>query len=144
MRKLNVFIASLVILSFILSGCMAMRPKSSTSAPRKTLKDVEVDESLLAPPAASAGAKKAAIVVDTKDLESLNKMNKAVEDYVLKSDPKAFADICQQKTFDCFVGGKSFPASKKKIKRKVPPYASGSKMGLQGEERVQIKYDFYP
>ncbi len=82
--------------------------------------------------------------MDSKDLQTLEKMDKAIEAFVLKNDPKAFTKLCKEKRFDCQVDGKMFPAGKKKTSRTVPPYASGSKMGLRGEVRVHVKYDFYP
>lgn len=92
----------------------------------------------------SEPSKTTGIVVDAKDMALLDKMSKAVEAYVFKNDKKEFKTLCQDKHFDCFVSEKPFPKGKKKINRTVPPYASGAKMGLHGEERVQVKYDFYP
>lgn len=94
--------------------------------------------------AAEEPKKVSGIVVDAKDLQVLEKMNKAVEVFVLKNEKSEFMNLCKDMRFDCFVDEKSFPNRKKKILRKVPPYASGSKMGLQGETRVHVKYDFYP
>ncbi|WP_081110920.1 hypothetical protein [Bdellovibrio bacteriovorus] len=89
-------------------------------------------------------AKPSAIVVDGADVQTLEKMTKAVEAYVLKNQKDDLTKLCKDKRFDCFVDGKVYPKGKKSVKRTVPPYASGSKMGLQGETRVQVKYDFYP
>ena len=88
--------------------------------------------------------KNAPIVVDDKDLNVLEQMNKSVEDYIVKKDKIGFQKLCRNKHFDCWINNKPFPPRKKKIPRKVPPYASGSKMGLHGEERVHIRYEFYP
>lgn len=88
--------------------------------------------------------KNAPIVVDDKDLNLLEQMNKSVEDYILKKDKIGFQKLCRNTHFDCLINDKPFPVRKKKIQRKVPPYASGSKMGLHGEERVHIRYEFYP
>lgn len=74
----------------------------------------------------------------------LERMTKAIEVYVHKGDKKEFTQLCKDRRFDCYVGEKLFPAGRKKITRKAPPYALGSKMGLQGEERVQARYEFYP
>lgn len=84
------------------------------------------------------------IVVDNSDIELTNRMLKAVDNYVFKGDAKEFTDLCTDTRFDCVVNSKRFPASRKKIKRKVPPFVSGSKSGLQGNERVNVKYSFYP
>ena len=93
-----------------------------------------------------SGAKPEAsgIVVDPQDLAALDRMTKAAELYVHKGDKKEFTALCKDKRFDCYVADKFFPAKKKKTARAIPPYASGSKMGLQGEERVQVRYEFYP
>ena len=89
-------------------------------------------------------AKAAGIVVDAQDEKTLERMNVAVEAYVLKHQVKDFTKLCQDSRFDCFVEEKVFPKGKKKLARSVPPYASGSKMGLQGEVRVQVRYEFFP
>lgn len=84
------------------------------------------------------------IVVDPQDLAILERMTKAVELYVHKGSKKEFNTLCKDKRFDCFLNEKNHPAKKKKTARGIPPYASGSKMGLQGEERVHLRYEFYP
>ncbi|WP_415062922.1 hypothetical protein [Bdellovibrio sp.] len=84
------------------------------------------------------------IVVSPKDLQKHDKMTKALEAYILKGDKTSFAALCKDSHFDCFVDNKAYPKNKKKQTRKVPPYASGSKMGLQGENRIHVRYDFYP
>lgn len=110
-----------------------------TSAAKKTDKSGAKSEASPAELARHSG-----IVVDPQDLAALERMTKAVELYVHKGDKKEFSALCKDKRFDCYVADKFFPAKKKKIARAVPPYASGSKMGLQGEERVQVRYEFYP
>ncbi len=92
----------------------------------------------------SESAPSSSIVVSPKDLQMHDKMTKALEAYVLKGDKNSFASLCKNSHFDCFVDNKAYPKNKKKQIRKVPPYASGSKMGLQGENRVHVRYDFYP
>ena len=89
-------------------------------------------------------SKSAGIVVDAQDEKTLARMNLAVEAYVLKHQTKDFTTLCQDPRFDCFVEDKLFPRGKKKTARSAPPFASGSKMGLQGEVRVQVRYEFYP
>ena len=91
-----------------------------------------------------AGSRATGIVVDNKDLQALDSMTKAVEAYVIKGEKKSFANLCNDKRFDCSVDDVSYPKGKKKVLRTVPPYATGTKMGLQGERRIQVKYDFYP
>ncbi|QDK37096.1 hypothetical protein [Bdellovibrio sp. NC01] len=92
----------------------------------------------------TATGKEAGIVVDNSDIETSNRMSKAVDAYVFKNQKDEFTNLCKDERFDCFVNEKRFPKGRKKIKRKVPPFLSGSKMGLQGETRVRVKYDFYP
>lgn len=87
---------------------------------------------------------KTSIVVGPKDLQTLEKMDKALEGFVLRNETKIFTSLCKEKRFDCYVGDVLYPKTKTKVTRKVPPYASGSKMGLQGENRIQARYDFYP
>lgn len=101
--------------------------------------------------AASAGAssvavagKSAAIVVDAKDIALLEKMTKAVEAFVIKNEKMSFTSLCRDKRFDCFIDEQPYPSGKKKVSRTTPPYASGSKMGLQGEKRIQVRFNFYP
>lgn len=87
---------------------------------------------------------KTSINVGPKDLQTLEKMDKALEGFVLRNETKIFTSLCKEKRFDCYVGEVLYPKTKKKVARKVPPYASGSKMGLQGENRIQARYDFFP
>ncbi|KYG61644.1 hypothetical protein AZI86_18265 [Bdellovibrio bacteriovorus] len=87
---------------------------------------------------------KTSISVGPNDLRTLEKMDKALEGFVLRNETKIFTSLCKEKRFDCYVGDVLYPKTKKKVSRKVPPYASGSKMGLQGENRIQARYDFYP
>lgn len=128
-----------LILTVLCNGCAI-----------KAKRDLPLDfgkEAKAPPPAVTESAKSVkttSVVVEAKDLATLEKMNKAVEAYVLKNEPKSFKDLCKDKRFDCFIDEKKYPAQRKKIVRNVPPYASGSKMGLQGETRVHVRYDFYP
>jgi|GEM_PF-2204380 len=129
----------LVSLLAFLNACAHHAAKDSSPLEFDDDSKTSVSAAKKAEPAKTKG-----IVVDSKDLAVLEKMNKAVEAYVLKNEKKQFTSLCKDKRFDCFVDEKAYPHSKKKIARKVPPYASGSKMGLQGEARVHVKYDFYP
>ena len=87
---------------------------------------------------------KAAIVVEQADIDAADRMTKAVDAFVFNNQPEEFTALCKEERFDCFVDNKRYPKDKKRVKRSVPPFLSGSKMGLQDEKRVQIKYDFYP
>ena len=91
-----------------------------------------------------AAPKEAGIVVDSEDIEAGNRMSKAVDAFVFKGQKEDFTALCKDVRFDCFVNDKRFPKGRKKIKRKVPPFLSGSKMGLQGDTRVRVRYNFYP
>lgn len=84
------------------------------------------------------------IVVDGDDMELANKMTKAVDNYVFKDEEEEFKALCDGQRFDCWVNETPYPKGKKKIARTVPPFLSGSKMGLRGEERVQVRFTFYP
>ncbi len=84
------------------------------------------------------------IVVDGDDMELANKMTKAVDNYVFKDEEEEFKALCDGPRFDCWVNEMPYPKGKKKIARTVPPFLSGSKMGLRGEERVQVRFTFYP
>jgi hypothetical protein len=132
-------------------GCAALKEKNSSwdhEAPtNSSAKKSSTGASSAATKTSSTSTTtsvKSSIVVDEKDLQALEKMNKALEAYVLKNEEASFKSLCKDKRFDCFVDEKAYPKGKKKNLRKVPPYASGSKMGLKGEVRVQARYDFYP
>ncbi|UXR65070.1 hypothetical protein EZJ49_02260 [Bdellovibrio bacteriovorus] len=112
---------------------------------KKTSSAKKIDKPGAKPEASPAElSRNSGIVVDPQDLAVLDRMTKAVELYVHKGSKKEFTALCKDKRFDCYVADKFFPAKKKKTARAIPPYASGSKMGLQGEERVQVRYEFYP
>lgn len=127
----------LVLSLLVLAGCVT-KPQSS-DLDFDDVKSAQTKKQEKQEPVKTSG-----IVVGPKELQLLDKMNKAVESYVLKNEKAQFNKLCKDKRFDCFVDEKMYPTKKKKISRAVPPYASGSKMGLQGEQRVHVKYDFYP
>lgn len=129
----------LILVAMSITGCAI---KTKRSLP---LDIGKVEKTAPATPSEAGKAiKPPSVIVDSEDLEVLEKMNKAVESYVLKSDAKPFTELCKDKRFDCFIDEKKYPKQRKKILRTIPPYASGSKMGLQGEVRVHVRYDFYP
>lgn len=129
----------LVLMALWVGGCAIKARNESQPDVVKEEKTV-----LKSAPQAVKVAKVASVVVDTEDLVALEKMNKAVEAYVLKNEPKSFRSLCKDMRFDCYVNDEVVPPGRKKSVRKVPPYASGSKMGLQGETRIHLRYDFYP
>ncbi|MEK2688050.1 hypothetical protein [Bdellovibrio sp. GT3] len=86
----------------------------------------------------------AGIVVQPADLELGDKMARAMDAYVFSNESADFTALCKDERFDCYVDDKRFPKDRKRVKRKVPPFLSGSKMGLQDEKRIHIKYNFYP
>lgn len=134
-RMKKVLLIPLMIL--VIAACAGKNHESS--APILVDKPKRLEK-----PAVVETTKTASVVVDVKDLQVLEKMNKAIEAYVLKKQKKEFMALCKDSRFDCFMDEKPFPKLKKKITRTLPPYASGSKMGLQGETRVHVRYDFYP
>lgn len=126
-------------------GCATQKKETANWDEFNDLKSSSTEKSKKSEkPAPDTSSKPSAIVVDGSDVQTLEKMTKAVEAYVLKNQKDDFTKLCKDKRFDCFVDSKAYPKGKKSVKRTVPPYASGSKMGLQGETRVQVKYDFYP
>lgn len=139
----NILIA--LIAALLLSSCASMNKSSSTgSKESKSSNTGSVDHSAKSSTDKAAPAKESGIVVDNADIETGNRMAKAVDAYVFKNQKTEFTNLCKDARFDCFVNDKRFPKGRKKIKRNVPPFLSGSKMGLQGENRIRVKYDFYP
>lgn len=82
--------------------------------------------------------------VSGADIEVINKMIKAVDDYVFRQQKDEFTALCKDARFDCRVNEKRFPAGKSKVKRKISPFVSGSKTGLQDSVRITVRYSFYP
>lgn len=133
------------LFALVFVGCVTHQSRPMPwSESRESVEPVAPGKVIKKSSSSSVSTVKTSIVVDQKDLQTLEKMNKALEDFVLKSEAKAFSSLCKDKRFDCYVDDKIYPKKKKKMARKVPPYASGSKMGLQGEKRIQGRYDFYP
>jgi hypothetical protein len=143
----------------VLGLCVAVMMLSSCATLKKSFCDCNCDEyaefatpearakaAAAAKPAAKPkpGTKNQGIVVEQTDLDAADRMGKAVDNYVFGKEAGEFTDLCSQDKFDCYVDGRRFPKGRKKIKRKVPPFLSGSKMGLQDDKRVQVKYEFYP
>ena len=84
------------------------------------------------------------VSVNPGDIELTDKMQAAMDNYVFKDEKNEFANLCKDIRFDCTLDGKRFPKGKKKIRRKIPPFMSGSKTGVVGDQRVLLKYNFYP
>lgn len=82
--------------------------------------------------------------VNPADFELTAKMQAAMDDYVFKDEKTEFMALCADPRFDCTLNDKRFPKEKKKIRRKIPPFMSGSKMGVVNNERILLKYNFYP
>ncbi|WP_413293174.1 hypothetical protein ACLSU7_17450 [Bdellovibrio sp. HCB185ZH] len=108
--------------------------------PRVIIKKVPGEPAPVKPQVKTGGG----IVVQQADLELGDKMARAMDAYLFSNEPAEFTQLCKDERFDCFVDDKRFPKDRKRIKRKVPAFLSGSKMGLQDEKRIHIKYNFYP
>ena len=147
MVRRTLLITSLLFLSSCVSVKRAIcdcyqQPKSVAAAPapahvEKAVKPVKLVKKKKTPTQES-------IVVDDADIELSNKMTAAVDTYVFKDDPEEFKKLCSESRFDCWVNEKKFPAGKKSIARTIPPFLTGSKMGLRGDERIQVRFNFYP
>lgn len=142
----------LILSSLMLSACATVdtrpltlddEPGVASSLVKKSSSSMRVNKTNLKAEDATA-TPTAGIQVSAEDLAVANRMMTAMDAYVFKNEKTDFTKLCKDKRFDCQVNDKKFPAGKKVAKRKVPPYMSGSKMGLQAEERVQVRYDFYP
>jgi hypothetical protein len=84
------------------------------------------------------------IVVDQSDIEAEKKMSKAIDEFVFKKQAQRLTQLCRDPRFDCYINDRLFPIGRKLKTHKVPPFLSGSKMGLHDEQQVRVKYDFYP
>lgn len=146
----------LILLSFLLNACatvdetpLTLDDEPSTSAPKTaskttSTKSASTKSSDKADKAGKTEKAEAGILVDNADVELANRMTVAMDAFVFKNERTEFTKLCKDKRFDCIVDEKAFPVGKKKAKRKVPPFMSGSKNGIQGDTRVYVKYDFYP
>jgi hypothetical protein len=143
---------SLIFLTFLLHGC-ATTPVDTTpltlddepsASSSKAAGKTSGSKSTKADKTGKSDKADASIVVDNGDVELANRMTVAMDAFVFKNERTEFTQLCKDKRFDCLVDDKRFPQGKKKAKRKVPPFMSGSKNGIQGDHRVQVKYDFYP
>lgn len=138
-----------VVLIFAISGCASLKkhfcdcPCAEGSHAAASATGVYATSHGSGGGASSARVNKP-INVSEADLELTTKMQEAMDDYVLKGDVQPFTNLCADPRFDCSVNEKRFPKTKKKIRRKVPPFMSGSKMGTVGDQKVTLKYNFYP
>ncbi|MGE5085768.1 MAG: hypothetical protein ACM3MG_05660 [Bacillota bacterium] len=142
MKKVLLLIGTVMLLS----SCATLRKKfcdcDCTVDIAEKKRPVQVVHPVKATKTVAKG--KAGIVVEQADIDAADRMTKAVDAYVFNNQSEEFTALCKEERFDCFVDEKRFPKDKKRVKRSVPPFLSGSKMGLQGDKRVKIKYDFYP
>ena len=149
---------TLACLSLILNACatvdetpLTLDDEPSVASPQTPSKSANTKpattksgNSKTASKAAKTEKVEAGIVVDNTDVELANRMTVAMDAFVFKNERTEFTKLCKDKRFDCLVDDKVFPTGKKKTKRKVPPFMSGAKNGIQGDTRVYVKYDFYP
>ncbi len=84
------------------------------------------------------------VAIEGTNSEVADKVSKAMENFVFKAEKEEFASFCRDVRIDCTVNGKSFPKGKKKVARTSQPFFVGSKNGLQGTERLIVKFKFYP
>ncbi len=136
MKLLSEYILFFVLAAVVTTSCSHIK----TARQDQVNKEVDQDLASLRDSSKFTTAK----VVSPQDIATLDKMNKALEDYIHRKDSKELLKICKDLRFDCYLDNKIYPQSRKKIKRTIQPYATGSKMGLHGEERVQIRYEFFP
>ncbi|WP_413584821.1 hypothetical protein [Bdellovibrio sp. HCB274] len=146
-------ILGLCVLAVLLSSCATMKKNfckceeeldlPPECKPRIIIKKVPVPGAPAAKPQPQVKTG-GGIVVQQSDVDLGDKMARAMDAYVFNNEADDFTNLCKDERFDCFVDDKRFPKERKRIKRKVPPFLSGSKMGLQDEKRIRIKYDFYP
>lgn len=134
---------------FLLPSCASIKKSLCDYAPTREAHSASehhrVSESRAAEKSSERIPEKSAnIVVDSDDIAAGHAMLKAVDSYVFKNQKDDFLRLCQDPRFDCFVNDKRFPRGRKKTKRRVPPYMSGSKMATQDEKQFRVKYDFYP
>lgn len=144
----------LILVSFLLNGCatvdetpLTLDNEPTTAAPKIENKKTGGGKTTNSKSADKSGKQdkaEAGIVVDNTDVELANRMTVAMDAFVFKNERTEFTKLCKDKRFDCVVDEKVFPAGKKKTKRKVPPFMSGAKNGIQRDTRVYVKYDFYP
>lgn len=131
-------VISAISLMFSLIGVSCSHIKTA----REDQISKEVDQELASP--YQADTKVDSKHVSSQDVQTLEKMNKAIEDYVHRKNSKEVTKLCKDLRFDCYLDNKIFPKGRKTVKRSLPPYATGSKMGTHGEDRVQMRYEFFP
>ena len=142
-------VAFVLVCLFLLSSCASFKKSlcdcSQTRDAHSVSEHHRMSESRASEKSSERIPEKAAnIVVDSDDIAAGHAMLKAVDSYVFKNQKDEFLRLCQDPRFDCFVNEKRFPKGRKKIKRKVSPYMSGSKLGTQDDKQIRVKYDFYP
>ena len=135
---MKIILSSLLLVLF-LTSCSHLGLKTVRNSNHETSEDLDFD-----PEPARARAHNPGKVVSAKDTKTMEDINKAMEAYINRKDSKDLTKLCQDLRFDCYVDNKVFPAKRKKVKRSIPPFATGSKLGLHGEDRVQVRYEFFP
>ncbi len=98
------------------------------------------------PPRASAPTEEAsAPVVDEAEEMLGGEIYSAMDAFVFNKDEKRMMVFCKSNQVQCWLNDKKWPAGKKLDRKKLQksPFMTGSKMGLRGDERVQIRWEFY-
>lgn len=69
----------------------------------------------------------------------------AMDAFVFNKDEKRMLVFCKSTQVQCWLNDKRWPIGKKLDRKKLKksPFMTGSKMGLRGDERVQIRWEFF-
>lgn len=156
----------LSVMGLFLSSCATVKkmicdcqpPKIENSKPTKKsyykaakpVKKVNANEAKKSEPAVPGAAVSSTEVVvdeppDIAEVMLEGEVYEAMDAFVFEGDEKGFSKFCNSEQVQCWVKDKKWPAKKKLNKKKLQktPFMTGSKMGLRGEERVQIRWEFY-
>ncbi|MNK07479.1 hypothetical protein D3C87_253940 [compost metagenome] len=139
----------LISLPLLLSSCASIKKAICDCQKPATTDELTLDEDFETTKSVKLVKRKKSptqetIVVDKEDVQLADKMTKAVDKFVFKDEEKDFETLCRGTRFDCWVDEKPYPKGKKAIARTIPPFLSGSKMGLRGDKRIQVRFTFYP
>lgn len=133
----------LLSLCFLLSSCATLKEMicdcQPTTQSKSSSKDTRNEK--------KSSSVEVANETNTDRAEAMlsGEVYEAMDAFVFKGDEKRMVEFCKSPQVQCWVQSKKWPAKKKLDRKKLQksPFMTGSKMGLRGDERIQIRWEFY-
>lgn len=131
---------------FVLTSCATLKEMICDCQPSvKKESNREAKTATKSPRASLPTEEASAPVVDEAEEMLGGEIYSAMDAFVFNKDEKRMLVFCKSTQVQCWLNDKKWPTGKKLDRKKLQksPFMTGSKMGLRGDERVQIRWEFF-